>query len=308
MKHIWEYSAAYDILRSYVSLCYRSSFRRYEVVGRENVPTDGAVIFASNHCCALMDALAILSASKKPVCFGTRADLFRKPRTAAVLRWLRMVPLARHERDSMESVAHNRQVFEEVAETVKRIPFALFVEGTHRPKRSLMPLRKGVFWIAQHALDHGCEKVTIVPTGLEYGDYFDYMTSLRVTFGEPIEYRGKEDKNILASTLYEKISRLITFFPNDDKLDEAMCKYDSQRRKPLKWWMIPLAVILLPFFLVCGALCLPVIVGSEIMVNRLEDKAWSNTIRFCFRLPIIVIWPFHSLFYRILAFYKSLIH
>ena len=290
-----------------MNLCNRMSYSKFTVAGKENIPAGAPVILASNHCAALMDALAICSATDRPVSFGTRADLFRKPKTAAILRWMLMVPLARHERDSIESVAHNREVFEEVAETVKRIPFDLFVEGTHRPKRSLMPLRKGVFWIAQHALDHGSEKVYIIPTGLEYGDYFNYMTTLKVSFGEPIIYTGAEDKNALKDELYERISKLITYFPDDENYPEAFAAWQKENGKKPKWWHYPLALILLPVFLACGLLCCPIIIPSEIMVAKAKDKAWSNTIRFCFRLLFFIVWPFHSAFYRILRFYKSLI-
>lgn len=307
MKKLWEYGKVYDLLRRYVCCCDRLSYSKFEVIGYDNIPTDGAVMLASNHCNALMDALAICAADRRPTSFGTRADLFRNPRTAAILRWMLMVPLARHERDSVESVAHNREIFEEVAESMQHLPFALFVEGTHRTKRSLLPLRKGVFWMADHALDHGAKDVSIVPVGLEYGNYFEYMTTLRVTFGKPILYKGGEDKLELLEVLKDKISSQITYFPDDENYDHAVAEWEKSRKQPRKWWMYPLALLLLPFFIAFFAICSPVIIGSEIMVARLEDKAWSNTIRFCFRLPFFFIWPFHSAFYRILRFYKSLI-
>ena len=307
MKKLWEYSKAYDLLRRYVNCCSRLSYCRFEVTGAENLPENGAVMIASNHCNALMDALAICAAARRPVSFGTRADLFQKPRTAAILRWMLMVPLARHERDSVESVAHNREIFEEVAESMKHVPFALFVEGTHRAKRSLLPLRKGVFWMADHALNHDAGEVTIVPTGLEYGEYFDYMTTLRVTFGKPIVYKGGEDKEALSAELRNRIASMITYFPDDENYDAAADAWEKARKKPRSWWKYPLALLLLPVFATCGAVCSPVIIASEIMVARLKDKAWSNTVRFCFRLPFFFIWPFHSAFYGILRFYKSLI-
>lgn len=295
------------LFRKYVNLCTRTSFRHFNVVGLENMPKEGPVILASNHCAALMDPLAICAATGVPITFGTRADLFRKPQMAAILRWFLMVPLARHERDSMSSVAHNRQVFEEVAETVKHLPFALFVEGTHRPKRSLMPLRKGVFWISDHALDHGCECVYIVPVGLEYGSYYDFMTDITVSFGKPIEYREGGNKTQLTQELFNRMSSLITYFPDDENYEKAVAEFEAARKPERKWWKYPLALLLLPFFIVCGAICSPLLLGSGIIIASLEDKAWSNTVRYGFRLLFFIIWPFHSAFYLILNFYKTLI-
>ena len=307
MNNLWDNLKGYNALMKYVNVCTRMCFRKFEVKGLENIPEEGAVIFASNHCNALMDPLVILGAYEKVTCFGTRADLFRKPKVAAILRWLRMVPLARHERDSMESVAHNREVFEEIAEVVKHIPFALFVEGTHRTKHSLMKLRKGVFYISDHTLDHGAKEVNIVPVGLDYQDFFRFMSNIKVSFGEPIIYKGGEDKKQLSDELYGRISKLITFFPDDENYDKAYAEYLEEHKPSRSWWKYALAVILLPLFLACGIICSPIIIASEIMVARMEDKAWSNTIKFAFRLPFFFIWPFHSAFYLILNFYNSLI-
>ena len=37
-----------------------SAYSEISIVGKENIPTDGAVIFAPNHTNALMDALSVL--------------------------------------------------------------------------------------------------------------------------------------------------------------------------------------------------------------------------------------------------------
>ena len=57
---LWEDSFAYRLGRVYVDGCTRGCFRRCIVTGKDNIPSDGAVIFAGNHCNTLMDALVIL--------------------------------------------------------------------------------------------------------------------------------------------------------------------------------------------------------------------------------------------------------
>ena len=58
MGKIYENDRLYSMLRYYVDYCIRTSYRETTVCGQENIPEDGAVIIAPNHCNTLMDALA----------------------------------------------------------------------------------------------------------------------------------------------------------------------------------------------------------------------------------------------------------
>ena len=60
-KRIQDRNLVYDILRWYVDITLRFSYRNIKYVGLERIPKDGAVIFAPNHTGALMDALVILA-------------------------------------------------------------------------------------------------------------------------------------------------------------------------------------------------------------------------------------------------------
>ena len=63
---IWQRNTAYSLLRPYIDWCTRTSFSYLEVSGKENIPTDGAIILAPNHCNTLMDALLVLQADRGP--------------------------------------------------------------------------------------------------------------------------------------------------------------------------------------------------------------------------------------------------
>ena len=80
MRKIWKESFWYNIGRYYVDFCTRASFSSVKVEGKENIPSRGAVMFAPNHRCALMDALLMLLIDHRPIGFGARMDIFRKPR------------------------------------------------------------------------------------------------------------------------------------------------------------------------------------------------------------------------------------
>ena len=78
-RKIYEDNPGYSILRPVVDWNIKHSYRKIEVCGKENIPADGAVILAPNHCNTLMDALVILRAFKDQTVFGARADRFKNP-------------------------------------------------------------------------------------------------------------------------------------------------------------------------------------------------------------------------------------
>ena len=106
MAQIQDRNRLYAFLRPYVDWMFRRSYRHIQYVGKENIPTDGAIIFAPNHTNALCDAMAILGIDGSRKVFVARADIFRKPRTARILNWLKIMPIRRM-RDGVDEVLHN---------------------------------------------------------------------------------------------------------------------------------------------------------------------------------------------------------
>ena len=201
MGKIYEANPVYSILRYYVDWCTKRSFRRVEVKGTENIPQDGAVIIAPNHCNTLMDALVILRTEKDEIVFGARADLFNNKFIGKIMTFLRILPMMR-QRDGLRNVLKNNETSEVIVETLENgVPFCIFPEGTHRTMHSLRAIGKGVFRIALAADKKlgGTKPVYIIPTGIEYGDYFRTRSTSLVVFGKPInvtEYlRNTEDDN-----------------------------------------------------------------------------------------------------------------
>ena len=144
-------------------------------------------MLAPNHRCALMDALLVLLTGHRPIGFGARMDIFRKPKIAAALRWLRILPIAR-ERDGLKEVIRNYDTFDEITECFEHgLPFCLFSEGAHRPEHGMMPVHKGIFRVARIASEKlGCP-VYIVPVGLDYEYFFRQGGRAAVRIGEPFE-------------------------------------------------------------------------------------------------------------------------
>lgn len=85
----------YNLLRYYVDFALRLSYRNVRYVGRDKIPQDGAIIYAPNHTNALMDALVLLAMDRRPKVFVARADIFRNPKIAKILTWLKIMPIMR---------------------------------------------------------------------------------------------------------------------------------------------------------------------------------------------------------------------
>lgn len=227
---IYEHDILYNILKPFVDWCTKRSYRKIEVTGRENLPKDGAILLAPNHCNTLMDALVMLQADKNPTVFGARADMFNKPLVAKIMFFLRILPMVR-QRDGLRNVLKNHETTETIVETLEHsVPFCMFPEGKHRPARSIQPLGKGFARAAVTANERfGKEKnIYIVPVGIEYGDYFRYRNTCLITYGKAInatefinELGAENEAQILdplRKELKERMSQLITYIPDDENL------------------------------------------------------------------------------------------
>ena len=219
-------SFQYRLTKFWSDLSTRMSYFRSETIGLEKIPQDSIVIFAPNHCNTLIDALNILRMRKGPTVYGARADLFNKPALAKILRYLKIVPLVRV-RDGLSNVTKNYETMSEVYTVLgDGIPFCMFPEGTHRPMHSLLSLKKGIFRMAIEVDQLYDRDVYVVPVGLEYGDYFRFGSSCLIQIGDAInvssymrEHPDEGDaetyRNLLG-ILKERMSKLITYIPDDD--------------------------------------------------------------------------------------------
>lgn len=225
---IYEKELSYTILKPAVDLCTRACYLQIDVKGKENIPTDGAVLITANHCNTLMDALVILQAFKDESVFGARADMFKRKLIAKAMFFLRILPMVR-QRDGLRNVLKNYESIDTITETLENgVRFCMYPEGRHRPAHSLLPLGKGALRAALAANSKfGAKKpVYIIPTGIEYGDYFRYRSTCLVTFGKPINVtefvRNLDVENEaqmmepLRKELRERMSELITYIADDE--------------------------------------------------------------------------------------------
>ena len=317
MAEFWDKDRAYSFFRPYVDLCTRLSFRRMEVVGRPP-EFDGGVIIAPNHTNTLMDALVVLTSFPKGIVFGARADIFRKPLIAKIMHFLKIVPLARSNRDRPEEIARNPQTFIEIDKVLGHgLPFCIYSEGRHRPMHSLLPIRRGVATMAFRSAEQ--RPTIVVPVGIDYSDWFRYRAQVRVKYGEPIDVNAllptvegmnvSARDNVLQEELRKRLTKLFFYLPDDEHYEERLAEAEAEKPVRHRVRRVVQAVLSFPLFLVCAVLALPMWTLAEWICRRMKDPAFQNTARFGVRLlatPVLfVIWA--VVFFLLFPWWAALI-
>ena len=226
-KKIQDPDGWYSFLFNYVRFSVNHSYRKIHYVGLENIPKDGAIIFAPNHTNTLMDALVVLCYDHTPKVFVARADIFKNPVLAKIFHFLKIMPIMR-QRDGFQAVKKNQEIINKSVDVLKdKIPFCIFPEGTHQAKYSSLPLSKGIFRIAFQANELMPDvPLYIVPVGICYDDFFRFRSTIRMEFGKPInvgaylaehaELTAQEQTNGMKDLLTERLHDTLFHIPNDD--------------------------------------------------------------------------------------------
>ncbi len=171
----------------------RLFFRRIEIVGLDDVPSDQPVIFAANHPNGLVDPLFILCFAPRPVSFLAKAPLFRYPIIGYLVRVLDAIPVYRKQDNTSGS---NRETFGRARDVLRRGgSIAIFPEGTTHSDSRLRELKTGA---ARIALGAEMESIAIVPTGIYYTAKQTFRSEALAWFGTPIDSGGPPTPAALA--------------------------------------------------------------------------------------------------------------
>lgn len=276
---VYEYSRSYEKVFPWIKRSFLTAYRHIEYVGLERIPRDSAILFAPNHCNALMDALAVLFMDNQYKVFVSRADIFRKPHIAAILHWLRIMPI-RRVRDGLDEVRRNDETITVAIETLRHgVPFCIMAEGTHHPERTILPLKKGIFRIALQAHEGlGDETpVYIVPVRLEFHDLYHLWDSLRVTIGEPLPVTGSCEPHTINTLLAELQSRMESQIVPDPWGEEGQIPTVGCTAT-----RVLLLTLTAPLALLCAALTLPVWIGEIVIRKTVGDE--------CFHTSVLYVW------------------
>jgi 1-acyl-sn-glycerol-3-phosphate acyltransferase len=227
-ENIEKYSARYALLKSVAGFWHNNVFyRKVIVLGRENINPDDPVIFAPNHQNALMDALAVLFTNKGQNVFLARADIFKKKSIAAILYFLKILPVFRI-RDGFSSLKGNDEIFSKTIDVLKnKNGLVILPEGDHVGFRRLRQLKKGICRVAfqsDEAMGFNLN-IKIIPVGIEFSNYSRYRQVLTVVYGKPIEvseffglYKSSPERalNELRSRLSDKMKGIMVHIESEE--------------------------------------------------------------------------------------------
>jgi 1-acyl-sn-glycerol-3-phosphate acyltransferase len=202
------------LLRRLFRLLLAFFFRRIELVGTDNVPLRGGLIFAVNHPNGLVDPLFLLACLPRPVSFLAKAPLFRWPVISFFVRQLDSIPVYRAQ-DQLDP-KRNAETFAAARTILNRDgAIAIFPEGTTHSEPRLKPLKTGAARIALGADCDDPATLLIVPTGINYTAKTTFRSSVVVTFGRPfpagkcaLDERGEPDREAVRQ-LTEKIDEAL---------------------------------------------------------------------------------------------------
>jgi len=161
-------------------------FRRIDVIGTENIPDDGPVIFAGNHPNALMDGwLLTATCGRWPLHFVVNAKLWQYRILVPLLNASGAVPVYRREEHDGE--VDNQKAFAQLYEIIEAGKcMGIFPEGISHTKSKLVKLKTGAARIALTVTARGNTRVKMVPCGLNYMHRHRFRSQVLIEFGTPI--------------------------------------------------------------------------------------------------------------------------
>tara|TARA_B110000902_G_scaffold265903_1_gene351693 strand:- start:814 stop:1842 length:1029 start_codon:yes stop_codon:yes gene_type:complete len=191
----------YTFLKYYIKLGLFFYHKKIEVIGLENIPKKGAILFISNHPNALIDPLLIVTNNVRSIHFLSRASAFKNKLIAKFLMSIKMIPIYR-KRDGVNTLIRNRTVFRKSVEIMNaQKTLYIAAEGSHNIQRRVRELKKGFVYIILDTFKKYPElDIQIVPIGLNYDSVIKYPSSASIYYGKPISAKKYYDKNNSLST------------------------------------------------------------------------------------------------------------
>ena len=202
LPHKWYRRIVYHSVRFWGRRTVLSTGSTVEVIGRENLPSEGSICYISNHQ-GMFDIPLVLGFMDHPVGFIAKQELFKIP---VLSWWMQEIPCVFIDRGSarkaMESFTTSAKVIKEGH------PMVIFPEGTRSRSDDVAAFHLGSFKLPVMA------EATIVPLAIKGSwriheiDKGIHKTHLKLKIMPPILPTDPlyKDKHALSDTLHQMIS------------------------------------------------------------------------------------------------------
>lgn len=171
-------------------------YYRAEIIGLENVPKEGPLIFCGNHR-SYLDPPLLVATAKRDMKFLAKEELY-KNKFLAFLGWVfEAIPVKRDEKDISAIKTSLKDLKEGKC-------IALFPEGTRNGLEKGEKVKDGVSFFAVRS------GAKVVPCGIKGGT--KEHRKVTITYGKPLDYskyKGSKDKEILEKITNEVMENII---------------------------------------------------------------------------------------------------
>ncbi|MBO5857776.1 MAG: 1-acyl-sn-glycerol-3-phosphate acyltransferase [Clostridia bacterium] len=143
-----------------------------KLIGKENIPENGAIVVACNHK-HLMDQCMVIVSTKRPIHYMAKSEYFENKKVAWFFKAAGCIPVNRNGKDTEAKDAATEVLQSQGA-------LGIFPEGTrNKTEDLLMPFKFGAVSLAKK------NNALVIPVGVS-GDYKFRPKNLVARIGEPI--------------------------------------------------------------------------------------------------------------------------
>ena len=301
----------FRLVRFYIKIGLFFYTKKVRVIGKENIPKKGAVLFAVNHPNGLIDPLIVTTNNVRTSYFLVKAAAFKNPIVEKILNSLNLIAIYRM-RDGIDQLAKNEEVFNKCFDILKREKsLMIFPEGSDDKNRTVRVLSKGFTRIVFGALEKYPDlKIQVVPVGVTYQKVTCYPCKVALHYGSPINaneiYENNipsKSINILKNQVADQLKKLCVHIDADENYNSTVSKlndaqvdftevdkvnkmieknqFPSEEKKPLNLlkpiYFILILNSLFPYFI------------WKYFSNKNIDKDFTDTIRFGYNILLFPV-------------------
>ena len=301
----------FRFVRFYIKIGMYFYTKKITVVGKENIPKKGAVLFAVNHPNGLIDPLIVTTNNVRTSFFLVKAAAFKNPIVEKILNSLNLIAIYRM-RDGIDQLAKNEEVFNKCFDILHREEsLMIFPEGSDNRNRSVRTLSKGFTRIVFGALEKYPDlKIQVVPVGVTYQNSTHYPCKVALYYGTPIDaneiYKNNipsKSINVLKKKVSDQLKTLSVHLEDDENYKEELSKLNkaqvdftkvetinsivkegvflSKRKTPMNYMRPMLSIIILNSLI-------PYLIWKRKSSNN-TDKDFTGSLRFATN---IFLFPF----------------
>ncbi len=153
---------------------YYKLFFNMKVLGKENIPREHSVIFASNHC-SYHDPPLLAAASYMHIAYMAKKELFDIPVLSSLIKALGAFPVNR-EKLEISTIKTAKYILKS-----RRWHLGIFPQGTRIMDGTIGDIKPGFGYLAV------ASKATVIPVFIDMKrGRFPFYGKLLVTFGKPL--------------------------------------------------------------------------------------------------------------------------